>query len=255
MSDDEKNEAAAEVDAEVQKSDGKLQSVSQGLGLNVPMLEMLMPEKMQGNQILRKAVESWFVDLMEDEDLMNKAIDTHNKARRGELQQSARSFGIDPYNVLPGGIQGYQEKGTPLSWPVLRRMGKTEIPEMIKRLRVRQMSQFTRILSAEQPGFEVRLKDTEERPNETEKKEMKTLAGWLETIFYPHPFSKRPDMAKFFSIWVRDHFDVDQICAEIVWSRNRQKIVKVCAVDAATRRRTHHGRDLCEGVGPGTRGG
>ncbi len=130
---------------------------------------------------------------------------------------------------------GYKDKPASLSYDLLQQMStRNAVISAIIATRVNQVSTFTKPArySRDNMGYEIRLRDPNAIPDDSQREIMLALEVFLENCGYtddPH----RDDFDTFIRKLVRDTLTYDQMCFEIVPDR-KGRPAEFIAVDAST---------------------
>ena len=129
----------------------------------------------------------------------------------------------------------YKDKPTSLSYNILYQMSvKNSVVAAVINTRVNQVSAFTKPkrFSTDGLGFEVRLRNPNQTPNQEQKNIINALELFLENCGFSED-PKRDSFDTFIRKLVRDSLTYDQMTFEIVPDR-RGKPAEILAVDAST---------------------
>ena len=129
----------------------------------------------------------------------------------------------------------YKEKASSLSYNILYQMStKNSVVGAVINTRVNQISRFTKParFSDDNVGFEIKLRDPQQIPNDEQKDIINSIELFLEHCgFKADP--DRDDFDTFIRKIVRDSLTYDQMCFEIIPDR-KGRPAEIVAVDAAT---------------------
>lgn len=152
---------------------------------------------------------------------------------KSEPAREMKALLEDPLGIL--NAMGYKDRPYSLSYDVLRRMAtKDAVVSSVITTRVNQVSSFTAParFSRDGMGYEIRLRDPEEKPNKQDKDTMLAIEKFLEDTGYDNN-NDREDFDTFIRKIVRDRLIYDQVTFEIVPDR-KGRPAEFYAVDAST---------------------
>lgn len=161
--------------------------------------------------------------------ILTKAYDYANasldgmieKARKSvayrENQQKALTYDPD----FPVADQGYKQKFSSLSFDTLRRMAQKDgIVAAVIQTRINQVASFARPQETKYDmGYVIALKDSEEEPNDEDKKIMKDLEQFVSNTGFldeSRTSEERETFEVFLRKIVRDRLISDQIAVEVI---------------------------------------
>lgn len=153
--------------------------------------------------------------------------------RKGVPTRPPVAFYEDPLKIMQA--TGFKEKPTSLSYDILRQMSsRNAVIAAVILTRVNQVSTFTKPsrYSKDGLGYEIRLKNPEDIPDDKQKLMMVAIEEFLFKMGYEHN-PKRDGFDTFVRKLVRDSLTYDQMCFEIVPDKAGRPS-EVYAVDAAT---------------------
>lgn len=140
-----------------------------------------------------------------------------------------------PWSLQLLGAMGYKDKPSNLTYQTLYQMSvKNSVVAAVLGTRINQVSNFTKPsrYSMDKTGYEIRMRDPEQKPTDEQKAIMIALETFLENCGY-HNDNERDDFDTFIRKIVRDSLTYDQMTFEIVRDKAGRP-AELLAVDAAT---------------------
>lgn len=166
-------------------------------------------------------------------DMIMKATNYLTSSKNGSSGSQIKSMLIDPLDFASS--FGYKDRPTNLSYGMLRRMSKTPFTAMTINTRIAQISKFCVPQEDEYtPGFKIKLRDRNKKPNKQEQLEMDEITKFIENGGKSFSWG-RDDFEKFVAKIIRDSLSFDQYTFEIL--ENRKGVPQeFIATDASTYR-------------------
>lgn len=165
------------------------------------------------------------------DNMLGTSLDTD--LEKSEPEREMKAVLEDPLGIL--NAMGYKDRPYSISYDILRRMAsKDAVVSAIITTRVNQVSTFTAParFSRAGIGYEIRMRDPEERPSKEDMELMVSIEKFLENTGY-NKDNNRDDFDTFIRKIVRDRLTYDQVAFEIVPDR-KGRPAEFYAIDAAT---------------------
>lgn len=162
-------------------------------------------------------------------------LEKAEKTAKAKEEAEAKSYLFDPFQLIES--LGYKERIMSISYDTLRLMAeRNPIIAAVITTRIHQICSFARPpRSRYETGFEIVMRDSEDKPSKDDKLKMKELTKMIESTGLPEIIEEesRDSFEAFLAKTVRDSLTFDQLCFEICDGRGGFPVA-FYAIDSST---------------------